>query len=1763
MKKTIFVVGIILVSSAFLTAQDSQNTKNTADQVLRSTGRVNPSTLGMEFELPIGSYASRGQSLPLGLSYSSKVWRFEEESSIPSSDPRWPSLNRNYAAYASDSAAGWTSSLAQPYIEYTGDITHFDGNGRPWPGPNAPGPTPVGNMCVPRITVFLPGGESHELRSSDIPGSCGVWDGTFLALDGSGLKYVEDSVSTVKEYRLYLPDGSFYDFKASRDNFGTPTQKPVRKAIKLTDVNGNYIHYNEPNTQTGVNDPYGSWTDQLGRVFPIMIPLETPQNNSDEAFTDTFTLPGMSSSYRLTWKRLEDAFANPSYELEFVGTSTGDLDEDLGVTEPMASSPTLFSRMQMYNACGSTNSFLIVYKMTFNYAGTNAWTPFNPYVLASVELPNNASYEFKYNVYGEVEQIYYPAGGHEEFDYAPVASLANMDKAFQQTNRGVTESRVYENDSDSNPAVSRYYAAKSDNNFRTTVVNPDGTQTDNFMHRGLPEPQCNQLPDSENNYFSPRWGYDAILSGRTYETRTFSGGESPHIIQRTFTKWEYSENADTAHVEIRDTDHLKVQYYPRVHSTQTLSYDGTSAVSAVTKFEYDTYRDINGKDWPGSPLNVTARSEYSYSTLTDSSPPTPIATSSPQSTPPSGVIVVSEPTTGALARRTETSYKSESSYIGQNLLKLPTQILVKDGSLYTKAKTQIGYDGQSLLDDYSGTVPGWSDPGTSVRGLPTSKTSWYDFDGTNGHSIQTQTQYNKFGSTRKTLDANQNLSQVEYTDNFSDTSDQHTYAFPTLTISAAPDGATESIETKTSYSWATGLPVTVTNLNALSTSSDDAVTTMDYADPATSAIDALLRIHKVTAPNGQQTIMEYGAGTSESARWINTKSQIDSSTWKEGRTWYDGLMRDVRTKTVDDAGDVYVLTCYDVMGRVSKVSNPFRGYSSQTCATTTGMDWTINTPDTAGRPWKVTAPDSSIVETNYSVVTSGDQIGTVVTVHDQAGKERRSVTNALGQLTRVDEPISTETTTGLGDKPSPYQHTDYSYDVLNNLLTVNQGSQTRTFAYDALSRLTSATNLESGTIIYGYDYNGNLTSKKDARNIVTTYTYDALDRVNQLSYATPTATPTPGTYQNSPTVSYYYDSGTYAKGKLTKVTSSVSTTEYTSFDILGRVTASKQTTQGGDSAGYIMGYTYNLAGALVEETYPSGRKVRNTLDVNGDLSIVESRKTLLGGYWKYASSFQYNAAGAITKMRLGNGNWESTAFNERLQPIQIGLGKTEANTTNLLKLDYTYSTSGNHDNNGNILSQTITVPNSTGQTNGFTAVQSYTYDELNRLKSAVETVGTTEKWKQTFQYDRYGNRNFDQSNTSMPASFTNTAVTNPTISTSTNRITSTGWTYDAAGNTLTDAGGQSYVYDGENKQVKVSNGGGTLGEYYYDGDGKRVKKVVPNSEETTIFVYDAKGDQIAEYSTIVASVEDAKVNYLTNDSLGSPRINTDRDGNVTARHDYHPFGEEILTGPRFEYPDYRGDTVRKQFSSKERDGETGLDFFEARYYSSKLGRFVSPDEFAGGPDELFDFAEDASDNPTFYANLEVPQSLNKYQYTYNNPLNMSDEDGHDPDPICTPPPVPVVIAQEFFLRFTVEVIPDEIIPESAIPIVRPAPIVPPSYIPLGKPIPIPILPTNPIPPVLKPAPRGTEGAGGGKAPPSPEAGKRARKRGRTVPTTQPKSKPEPETPQRGHRRRRPSTEDDHTKPRSGDKQPPEFGKRRPKRPQDLPPKPPKKKIGEP
>ena len=341
-------------------------------------------------------------------------------------------------------------------------------------------------------------------------------------------------------------------------------------------------------------------------------------------------------------------------------------------------------------------------------------------------------------------------------------------------------------------------------------------------------------------------------------------------------------------------------------------------------------------------------------------------------------------------------------------------------------------------------------------------------------------------------------------------------------------------------------------------------------------------------------------------------------------------------------------------------------------------------------------------------------------------------------------------------------------------------------------------------------------------------------------------------------------------------------------------------------------------------------------------------------------------------MQLGNGKWESTQFNSRLQATQIALG-TVQNGADKLTLGYSY---GRTTNNGNVQSQTIAVP-TVGTNQGFTATQTYSYDSLNRLKDAKEMIGTTKTWKQTFVYDRYGNRNFDTTNnntTTLPPGCP-VNVCNPTVNPANNRLN--GYSFDNAGNTTTDAENRPFIYDAENKQIEVRDKrDNIIGQYAYDGDGKRVKKIVPNGE-TVIFVYDGTGKLMGEYANQISQTRE--VSYLTMDHLGSPRINTDQYGAVIARHDYHPFGVEIGTSQRVSDLGYTSDTVRKQFTTYERDGETDLDFAQARMYGNRLGRFTTVDPL---------FAS---------ANSSNPQSFNRYIYVLSNPLALIDRNGAFPE----------------------------------------------------------------------------------------------------------------------------------------------------------------------
>ena len=292
------------------------------------------------------------------------------------------------------------------------------------------------------------------------------------------------------------------------------------------------------------------------------------------------------------------------------------------------------------------------------------------------------------------------------------------------------------------------------------------------------------------------------------------------------------------------------------------------------------------------------------------------------------------------------------------------------------------------------------------------------------------------------------------------------------------------------------------------------------------------------------------------------------------------------------------------------------------------------------------------------------------------------------------------------------------------------------------------------------------------------------------------------------------------------------------------------------------------------------------------------------------------------------------------------------------------------------------------------AVQSYLHDSLNRISVAAEKTGGTpftptcpdsgSVWCRQFGYDNAGNRSI-AARTPSGAYLWDAGTFN-----SNNRIADPNWSYDNNGNVIKAPVPQTIGYDAENRQGAVCTqdptgcpsqyaSGRTV--YVYDGLGNRVRRI--DNTGTSMFVYDAFGNLAAEYGTTAAA---PGTQYVTVDAVGSTRLLM-TGTQASERHDFQPYGDEItgdtgtwragVTG----YPNsllsslYAPGTTRQRFTGQERDGESGLDYFHARYFSGVQGRFTSPDPGNAG------------------ANPADPQSWNGYAYVGNNPMTFTDPSG--------------------------------------------------------------------------------------------------------------------------------------------------------------------------
>jgi RHS repeat-associated protein len=914
-------------------------------------------------------------------------------------------------------------------------------------------------------------------------------------------------------------------------------------------------------------------------------------------------------------------------------------------------------------------------------------------------------------------------------------------------------------------------------------------------------------------------------------------------------------------------------------------------------------------DWQQNSTNGTPRLA-SVRQTNEAAKTRAIVYSYDSSTPYNNVSVVSErdfSTDGTASntelRKTETTYVTSSSYLNRHLLHLPSMVKVKIGGTSTTiARVDYEYDnyGSShanltprsdiimhdpsfdpfaededtydwvcthyhyVGDDEVCTNWDWQVVGsynpynssTDYRGNLTGVTTYTDAAGAAG-AITHGTTYDIAGNvTTAQVDCCQ-LKSFTYADTYE-------YAYPTSVTRGNPSGL--HLTSSVTYDFNTGLVATTTDENSQVTEASY------YADT--------LRTSEIDLPDGGVTTYDYAdalaadsAGKYHSLLTVSTK--LDSTRWVDGKSYFDGRGAVAASFSSYTSGDGWSISNveYDKMGRAERVSNPYYSTSNYgTVAINSAGIWSTNHFDKLGRVTQVDVPKGDPAYPTYTNSVQTTYAGEVTTVTDQANKQRRQVADALGRIVRLDEP----TTSGLGDVSSPNQATYYDYDLLNNLVKITQGSQSRYFMYDSLSRLIRERQVEqetnssldlsdpvtsnsSWTKKIVYNSHGLVTQTKDARGIQTDFSYDDLNRLTQTAYS-----------DSTPDAFYYYDSQTLpsgapsyshgsANGRLIAMTygsSSSATGTYLGYDVLGRVNVQKQVT---GSNTYGLAYTYNLAGELATETYPTNRVLTHSYDDAGRLAqITDNSSTPI----TFASSLTYAAGGGLLAETWGNSAYHTVAYNSAMQVSEIKLKQSSAGSE-LQRFEYHYGQVDQSDgtvdlakNNGQIGSMDDYI----GGTKQFE--QRFSYDELGRLANAKEVFGsgfTTNAWQQEFTYDRYGNRFQASPNNTIGL----TAVDSSEITASSNRFISTGSTpitYDAAGNITQDkkfrldfqGNGMDYTYDANGRQLTAKRTDNTGNQTaVYDCTGQRVQTSANNV--TRQMVYDIFGQLVEEYRSDATS----------------------------------------------------------------------------------------------------------------------------------------------------------------------------------------------------------------------------------------------------------------------------------------------------------------------
>jgi YD repeat-containing protein len=424
-----------------------------------------------------------------------------------------------------------------------------------------------------------------------------------------------------------------------------------------------------------------------------------------------------------------------------------------------------------------------------------------------------------------------------------------------------------------------------------------------------------------------------------------------------------------------------------------------------------------------------------------------------------------------------------------------------------------------------------------------------------------------------------------------------------------------------------------------------------------------------------------------------------------------------------------------------------------------------------------------------------DAVGNVMTVIDGLNHKTTFAYDALSRRTSATDASSTGVTT-------------FSYDGLDQMTQVRDARSVITaYSVDGLGNLVQTSSGDTGMTDNTYDESGNLTSRTDAKRQKTTYRYDALDRVTLI------------TYHDGASVAYLYDQDTNAIGQLSKVTDASGTIQY-AYDAFGRLAFETRTIGG---TAYVTSYRYDAAGRMSGMTYPSGRSIGYVRDAQGRIEQITT--AMASTTTPILTQVSYQPFGPVQSVTFGNGRTQARGYDLD--------GRIKSFTLAAQSMGVSYDAA----------SRITAIKDAADATKGST----YGYDVLDRLTS-VQAPGSS----QTYVYDAVGNRT---------QKVNGAAVTPYTFATGSNRLVQAGslpLVTDANGS-VTGKDNATLNYDARGRMVSANTAIGLV-TYTINSLGQRVRKVTPT--ETTVFHYDMAGKLIAESTTTGSTTKTQEYVYL-------------------------------------------------------------------------------------------------------------------------------------------------------------------------------------------------------------------------------------------------------------------------------------------------------------